>query len=91
MLVFVQAYSQTEGGAQPVVAYITFYRGQEKAFQTAPLLASEAGSNRLNTIPLRFRFALEKLTPGEYTCQMTVLNPSGQKASFWLAPVMIVP
>ncbi len=31
-----------------------------------------------------------KLPPGEYNCQVTVLDPTGQKAAFWSAPVMLV-
>ncbi len=48
-------------------------------------------NNRLKTIPLKFSLALSKLPPGEYNCQVTVLDPSGQKAAFWQAPVMLVP
>ena len=32
-----------------------------------------------------------KLPPGEYLCQVTVLDPTGQKGAFWRAPVMLVP
>jgi hypothetical protein len=35
--------------------------------------------------------SLAKLPPGEYDCQVTVLNPASQKAAFWQAPVMLVP
>ena len=36
-------------------------------------------------------FYFQKLPPGEYTCQVTVLDPTGQKAVFWQAPVMLIP
>jgi hypothetical protein len=42
-------------------------------------------------LPLRFSLSLAKLTPGEYTCQVTVLDPTGQKAAFWQAPIMLIP
>ena len=35
--------------------------------------------------------ARAKLPAGEYNCQVTVLDPTGQKAAFWQAPVMLVP
>ena len=91
MYVYLQAYQQGTESAQPLVAFVTFYSGQTKAFETPPIMATEALSNRLNTMPLKFRFPLDKLSPGEYNCQVTVLNPSGQKAAFWQAPVMLVP
>ena len=34
-------------------------------------------------MPLKLSFALDKLKPGEYNCQVTVLDPIGQKAAFW--------
>ena len=29
--------------------------------------------------------------PGRYNCQVTVVDPTTQKAAFWQAPVMLVP
>ena len=40
-------------------------------------------------VPLRFSLSLSKLPPGEYNCQVTVLDPTSQKAAFWQAPVML--
>lgn len=91
MYVYLQAYQQGVERAQPMAVFVTFYRGQTKAFETAPVVATEALSNRLNTTPLKLRFPLDQLSPGEYNCQVTVLNPGGQKAAFWQAPVMLVP
>ena len=91
MYVYLQAYQQGAESAQPLVAYITFYRGQAKAFETPLLQVTEALNNRLRTTPLKFDLSLSKLPPGEYNCQVTVLDPHGQKAAFWQAPVMLVP
>ena len=41
-------------------------------------------------MPLGFSLALNKLPPGRYNCQVTVVDPKGQKAAFWQAPVMLV-
>jgi hypothetical protein len=48
-------------------------------------------NNRLKTIPLKFILSLADLPPGEYNCQVTVLDPSTRKAAFWQAPVMLIP
>ena len=37
------------------------------------------------------RYQGEGLAPGRYDCQVTVVDPTGQKAAFWQAPVAIVP
>jgi VWFA-related protein len=91
MYVYLQAYRQGAENARPLVAYITFYRGQAKAFETPPLLVSEALDNRLKTMPLKFDLNLNNLLPGEYTCQVTIADPSDQKAAFWRAPVVLIP
>ena len=91
MYVYLQAYQQEEPSAHPLVAFVTFYRGQAKAFETPPLQVSEALNNRLKTTPLKFSLSLGKLPPGEYNCQVTILDPSSQKAAFWQAPVMLIP
>jgi VWFA-related protein len=91
LFVYLQAYEQGAEAVQPLVAFVTFYRGQTKAFETAPLQVSEALSNRLKTMPLKFSLPLGRLSVGAYTCQVTVLNPAAQKAAFWQAPIMVVP
>jgi hypothetical protein len=74
-----------------LIAFVTFYRGQQKAFETPPLAVTESMDNKLKTAPLRFSLSLNKLQPGKYDCQVTVLDPAGQKAAFWQAPIMLVP
>jgi VWFA-related protein len=91
MYVYLQAYQPGATSIQPLVAFVTFYRGQTKAFETPPLPVTEGLSTKLKTVPLRFSLALNKLPAGRYNCQVTVLDPNGQKAAFWQAPVMLVP
>ncbi len=91
MYIYLQAYEQGAETVRPLVAFVTFYRGQLKAFETPPLEVVETLNNRIKTMPLKFSFALDKLPPGEYTCQVTVLDPSDQKAAFWQAQVMLIP
>lgn len=95
MWVYAQAYQQTYRAEapqpQPLVAFVTFYRGSTKAFETAPVPINERVANKLNTMPIKMNFPLDSLVPGEYSLQLTVLNPNSQKAAFWQAPVMVVP
>jgi len=90
MFVYLQAYEPAVASVQPLVAFVTFFRGQAKVFETPALEVTESLNNRLKTVPLKFSFPLSKLPPGEYNCQVTVLDPTGQKAAFWQAPVMLV-
>jgi hypothetical protein len=90
MFIYLQAYQPGAQAVNPLVAFVTFYRGQTKAFETPPLPVTEGLSNFLKTVPLKFDLALSQLTPGKYNCQITVLDPAGQKAAFWQAPVLLV-
>ena len=91
MYVFLQAYQRNATTTQPMVAFVTFYRGLQKEFETTPLQVVDGLDPKSKALPLRFSLALSKLPPGEYTCQVTVLDPTGQKAAFWQAPVMLIP
>jgi len=48
-------------------------------------------NNRLKTMALQFEIPLAALAPGKYDCQVTVVDPTGQKAAFWRAPVVLAP
>jgi VWFA-related protein len=93
MYVYLQAYEQTAETVRPVVAFVTFYKGQTKAYETMPIqVSTPVEPVKLKTLPLRFTVPLGSLEAGQqYDCQITVLDPEGQKAAFWQAPVMIVP
>jgi hypothetical protein len=91
MYVYLQAYEQTAPNTEPLVAFASFYRAQTKAFETQPMKVVDALNTRLKTMPLSFTIALDQLQVGKYDFQVTVLDPTGRKATFWRAPVMLVP
>jgi VWFA-related protein len=91
MYVYFQAYERAAATTQPLVAFVTFYRGQTKAFETAPLAVTDGLDPKSKAVPLRFSLQLGKLPPGQYDCQVSVVDPTGQKAAFWQSPVMLVP
>jgi len=91
MYVFLQAYERAATTTQPLVAFVTFYRGEVKALETAPLPVTDGLDAKSKAVPLRFSVPLEGLETGRYDCQVTVLDPGGQKAAFWRAPVVLIP
>jgi hypothetical protein len=74
-----------------LIAYVTLYHEGQKAFESAPIAVAPEADSRLGVAPLSFQVSLNNLTPGEYQCQVTVLNPSGNRVAFWVAPIMLVP
>jgi len=91
LYVFLQAYERGATSTQPLVAFVSFYRGDVKVFETAPLAVGDGLDVKSKAVPLRFSLPLESVAPGRYDCQVTVLEPNGQKAAFWRAPIVLVP
>ena len=90
MFVYLQAYERNATTTEPLFAFVTFYSGQTKAFETPPLEVADGLDPKSKALPLKFSLSLSKLPVGEYNCQVTVLSPSGQKVAFWQSPVMLV-
>jgi len=88
--VYFQAYKQTPSpGNPPLFAFVTLYRNGAKVFETAPTGIAPSTASRLGTMPLSFSLGVNGLSPGEYDCQVTILDPATQKASFWRAPIVL--
>jgi VWFA-related protein len=91
LYVFVQAYQRGQTTTQPLVAFVSFYRGEVKAFETTPLAVTDGLDAKTKAVPLRFSMPLEALAPGRYECQVTVLDATAQKVAFWRAPIVVIP
>jgi VWFA-related protein len=90
MYVYLQAYDREQVSITPLVAFVTFYQGQTKAYETPPLAVTDTPDPTSKAVELKFSLSLSNLTPGEYNCQVTVVSPSGQKVAFWQVPVMLI-
>jgi VWFA-related protein len=100
MYVFVQAYAGAPASASsastpapappPLFASVSLYQGGRKAFESTLISALPVAGSRLGTVPLSFQIGLGDLAPGEYQCQISVLDPSGHRVAFWVNPVKLV-
>jgi VWFA-related protein len=95
MYVYFQAYRQllesSRSQPQPLFAFVGFYSGGSKAFEIQPAAVVPDSASRLGAMPFSFTLGLDRLSPGTYDCQVTILDPSTHKTNFWRAPVLIVP
>jgi VWFA-related protein len=95
LFVYFQAYkppaleSKVAGG--PIFAFVSLYLGGNKVFETPPTAMAPNAASRLGTMPMSFNFGVNGLPPGKYACQVTVLDPETGKATFWRAPILLVP
>jgi len=87
--VLLQAYERGADTMRPLAAYVTFIRNGVKVLETDTLGVNE-WDPKLKGVPIRFTIPLSSLEPGPYDCQISVLDPTGNRAAFWRAPVMIV-
>jgi VWFA-related protein len=88
LYVYLQAYEQSNV-ANPLVAFVTLYNRQSKVFESQPISVTPNASTRLEQVPFSFTIDLNKLPPGQYTCQVTVLDPTTNKATFWQSQIML--
>ncbi|PWT82983.1 MAG: VWA domain-containing protein [Blastocatellia bacterium] len=89
--VFLQAYQRGASETQPLIAFVGFYRNQVRAFETPPLAVTDGLDAKSKAVPLRFALSIAELPPGQYDCQVTVLDPTHQRAAFWHAPIVLIP
>lgn len=95
LFVFLQAYKPAVPPAlppsQPFLSFVSLYRDGAKAHESFPIAVLPSPATRLGVTPLSFTLDLKDLPPGEYDCQVTVLDPTTHKSNFWRAPVRLVP
>ena len=91
MLVYLEAYQPAAQNTQYMAAAVSFYRGGVKAFETAPMQITEGLDPKSKAVPLRFSVPLDKLEPGRYTCQVSVVSPEAKKFAVWRAPMVLLP
>jgi VWFA-related protein len=91
LYIYLQAYEREATTTQPVTAFVTFYRGSERVMRMPARVVEEGLHPRSKAVPVRLTIPLEDLVPGEYICQVTILETTGQKAAFWQAPILVVP
>ncbi len=97
LYIYLQAYATNTlpvAATQPqsppaLVAYVTLYREGQLAFQSPAISAVPTAGTRLGTTPLSFALQLGSLTLGEYQAQVTVLDATGQRATFWQGPLLL--
>ena len=92
LYVYFEVYDPLAGQQPPsVAADLTLFRGRSKAFESEPVRLTQAATNRPNTMAFRFQLPLSNLQPGQYTCQVNVIDEQARKFTFARAPMVVVP
>ena len=91
LYVYLQAYERDAAKQHPVAVVVAFFKNDEKIFQSPAYTVTEGMDAKSKAVPFKLTLPLGAMADGEYRCQVTVLDPSTQKAAFWQAPIKIVP
>jgi hypothetical protein len=76
--------------SQPFFAFVSLYQGGKKLYETPPQSIAPSSTSRLGTMSLNFDLGVDSLPRGSFDCQVTVIDPSTQKAAFWCASISLV-
>jgi len=98
LYVYLQGYLGTPAGTVtsgvvspgPLVASVSLYQERRKIMEVPAVVATPTSGTRLEVVPLRFKISLGGLLPGRYECQVSVLDPGGQRAAFWVGSLLLV-
>jgi VWFA-related protein len=90
LFVYLQSYEQA-AMTKPLVAFVSLYKDQKKVFETQAIVETPTSSTKLEPVPLSFTIGLGKLPEGEYDCQVNILDPTGQKGTFWRGQIKLTP
>jgi hypothetical protein len=74
-----------------VTADLAFYQEGRKVLETAPVRANRPDAKRDGTLPLNLSAQTSSLKPGEYVCQVNVIDELGRKFAFPRTSLVVVP
>jgi VWFA-related protein len=91
LYIYLQAYEREATTMHPLAAVVTLLKGEEVVFESPAYTVTEGMDPKSKAVPFKLSLPLGPVEPGEYVFQITVLDPTVQKAAFWQAPIKIVP
>jgi VWFA-related protein len=89
LYIYLQAYERHSEMPRPIAAYATFFRDRVKALDT-DVVSVESWDPKTKALAIRLTVPAATLAPGNYECQISVLEPGTQKTAFWRGTLTIV-
>lgn len=98
VLVYLEVYDPTipeflpENMRRPnVQAAVALYRDNKRVFQSVPVRANVEAANRNSTLPVWLQLPLAQIQPGQYDCQVNVIDQFGRKFAFPRTAIAVLP
>ena len=76
-------------GRKIAVTMSLFNQKGLKAFESAPVYATQLTPLRPNTVPVQLQVPLKGLAPGQYVCQLNVVDEVGRRFAFPRAALVV--
>ncbi len=80
-----------ETNAPSISATLSFLQGKTKTFESAPVQLAGVYPNRYSTMPIQFQVPLATMAPGDYVCQLNIVDEVGRKFAFPRSRVVVLP
>jgi len=90
LLIYLQAYQRNASTTEPMVAFVSFYRGDVKVYEAPPVAVTDGLDARSKAVPVRLTVPLAALPLGRYDCQVSLLSPGSEKVAFSRTPIVVV-
>ena len=90
LLIYLQAYQRNRSTTEPMVAFVSFYRGDVKVYEAPPVAVTDGLDARSKAVPVRLTVPLGNLPIGRYDCQVSLLSPASEKVAFSRTPIVVV-
>ena len=93
LYVYVEVYDpglEASSKKPDVMASLSFFQGKVKTFQTEAVHVQAVSPSRNHMVPVRFEIPLSGLKPGNYNCQVNLVDEVGQKFAFSRSPMILV-
>ena len=72
------------------MAFVSLYRNGSKVMDGQAVQATTLSENKLGVAPIDLKLPLQGVEAGEYQCEVTVLDPTRDRAAFWQGQLAIV-
>jgi len=73
-----------------VAVNLALFHGTQKVLETPQVRANHLDLKRDNVLPLRLTAQFDDLKPGQYTCQLNVIDEFGRKFAFPRTPLFVM-
>ncbi len=90
LFVYFEVYDPGTEASPSVTAELMIFSGKSKAFESAPVRQTKVKSGRQNTLAFEFEMPLANIPPGQYTCQVSVIDEQARKFGFARSPLVVM-